>query len=332
MKVAVFSTKRWVRESFDDANEDHGFELSYFEARLNAETAPLAEGHEVVCAFVNDVVDAPTIDILHEKGVGMIALRAAGFNNVDLKRAAEHKMCVTRVPAYSPYAVAEHALGLILSLNRKIHRAFNRVREGNFMLDGLMGFDLHGKTVGVIGTGKIGRVFGNMMRGMGCEVIAYDKYPSEEFAANGVRYVDLQELYAQSDIISLHCPLTHETYHIINDYAIRSMKRGVILINISRGPLIDSESVIDGIKQGIIEYVGLDVYEEESDLFFEDLSEQIIADDTFVRLRNLPNVIVTSHQGFFTREAVQNIAAVTFGNIADYQVGEGCHNAVPGLD
>jgi D-lactate dehydrogenase len=252
---------------------------------------------------------------LKEDGIELIALRCAGFNNVDIDTAMKLELPVVRVPAYSPYAVAEHTLGLILSLNRKIHKAYSRVRDGNFALDGLLGFDLHGKTIGVIGTGRIGEIFCSIMMGMGCKVIAYDKFPNKNLEAKGVRYVDLHELYIHSDIISLHCPLNYETYHIINEYAIAAMKDGVMIINTSRGPLIDTEAIIEGMKKGKVGYVGLDVYEEEEELFFEDLSETVIQDDIFVRLQTFPNVIITSHQAFFTREAVYNIADTTFNNI-----------------
>ena len=316
-KICFFSSKGWVRDSFGRADAARTFSCTFLEARLDEGTVSLAADHQVVCVFVNDVVDETVVDRLADLGVKLIALRCAGFNNVDVRRAHSRGIRVVRVPAYSPYAVAEHALGLILALNRRYHRAYNRIREGNFSLDGLLGFDLHGKTVGVIGTGKIGRIFGTMMQGMGCTVLAYDKFPDSGFADSGIRYVGLQELYAESDIISLHCPLTHETYHIINDYAIRSMKRGVMIINTSRGPLIDSPAVIEGLKSGQIGYLGLDVYEEESDLFFEDLSDQVIQDDTFVRLQTFPNVLITAHQAFFTREAIDAIAGTTLANVTE---------------
>lgn len=320
MKIAVFSTKQWVRDSFDRTNRGFNYDLTYFEARLGEETAMLARGHDAVCAFVNDEVSAPVLDVLAGEGVRLIAMRCAGFNNVDVRHAGELGIVVVRVPAYSPYAVAEHALGMILSLNRRFHRAYGRVRDGNFALDGLLGFDMHGKTVGIIGTGRIGRVFGELLSGFGCTILAYDAYPNHEWGdAHGVRYVSLQELYRGSDIISLHCPLTHETYHIINGYAIKAMKAGVMIINTSRGPLIDTEAVIAGLKSKKVGYLGLDVYEEEGDLFFEDLSDQVIQDDTFVRLQAFPNVLITAHQAFFTREAIENIADVTFNNIREFE-------------
>ncbi len=328
MKIAVFSTKQWVRSAFDRALGNSGIELTYLEPRLDADTVSLAAGHEAVCVFVNDVVDGAVVDAMADLGVTTVALRCAGFNNVDIRRAAERGLRVVRVPAYSPHAVAEHALGLILALNRRYHRAYNRVRDGNFALDGLLGFDVHGKTVGIVGTGKIGRVFAGLLRGFDCRILAYDRYPSEELQRSGVEYVTLQELYRQSDIISLHCPLTHETYHLINDYAIGSMKRGVMIINTSRGPLIDSNAVITGLKSGTIGYLGLDVYEEEGDLFFEDLSEQVIQDDTFVRLQTFPNVLITAHQAFFTREATDNIAETTITNIRELADTGSCANEV----
>lgn len=317
MKMAVFSTKNWVRNSFD-VKKPKDLDVTFLESRLTEETAALAKDYDAVCVFVNDHVNAQVIDILAKGKVKLIALRCAGFNNVDLYRAEEKGIAVVRVPEYSPYAVAEHALGLILTLNRKYHRAHNRVREGNFSLDGLLGFDIHGKTVGVIGTGKIGQIFINIMSGFGCRILAYDKFPQESLKKKGVEYVDLEELYKQSDIISLHCPLNHDTYHIINEYAINAMKAGVMIINSSRGPLIDTNAAIGGLKSGTIGYLGLDVYEEEDDLFFEDLSDQVIQDDTFVRLQTFPNVLITSHQAFFTKEAVENIRDTTYKNMKDF--------------
>lgn len=328
MKIAVFSTKNWVLQSFDGANESGRFQFTYLEARLDMNTVSLASGHDAVCVFVNDVLDAPVIKELKNLGVETIALRCAGFNNVDLKTAHEEGLHVVRVPAYSPYAIAEHALGLILALNRRYHRAYNRIREGNFSLDGLLGFDIHGKTIGVIGTGKIGQIFCRMMKGFNCRILAYDKYPNEELKGEGIEYTSLEKLYEQSDIISLHCPLNHETYHIINEYAIKSMKSGVTVINTSRGPLIDSNAVISGLKSGQIGYLGLDVYEEEGDLFFEDLSDQVIQDDTFVRLQTFPNVLITAHQAFFTKEAVDNIAQTTLNNLKELEETGECGNSV----
>lgn len=331
MNIACFSTKNWVRNSFDAARGSHSFHMSYLEPRLNIDTVSLAAGHDAICIFVNDVADAPVIARLKDLGVRLIALRCAGFNNVDIKAAAEAGIGVVRVPAYSPYAVAEHALGLILTLNRKFHRAFNRVRDGNFALDGLLGFDLHGKTVGVIGTGKIGQVFAGILKGLDCRVLGYDKYPSQTAREAGINYVELAQLYQESDIISLHCPLTYETYHMINDYAITAMKPGVMIINTSRGPLIDTDSVIVGLKSGKVGHLGLDVYEEEQDLFFEDLTGQVIQDDAFVRLQTFPNVLITGHQAFFTKEAVDNIAETTLTNIKDWlETGTSPNQVLPG--
>jgi D-lactate dehydrogenase len=318
MDIAFFSTKEWVRDAFDAANEAHRFDLTYYEPRLGHDTARLAVGHDAVCAFVNDDLSAPVIDQLADAGVRIVAMRCAGYNNVDIEHVHKRGLHVVRVPAYSPHAVAEHTLGLILALNRRYHRAYWRVRDGNFALDGLMGFDLNGKTVGVVGTGRIGRVLVGLFCGFGCTLLVYDKFPDETWAAEaGAEYVGLDRLYSESDIITLHCPLTDETHHMINHATIEAMKPGVMLINTSRGPLVDTDAVIDGLKSRRIGYLGLDVYEEESELFFEDLSEQVIQDDTFVRLETFPNVLITAHQAFFTREAVNSIAETTLGNIAD---------------
>jgi D-lactate dehydrogenase len=296
--------------------------MTFFEPRLLPETTPLADGHEAVCAFVNDDLGAEVLGALAAQGTRLIALRSAGFNHVDLDAAERLGLTVARVPAYSPHAVAEHALALVLALNRKIYRAYNRVREGNFALDGLLGFDMKGKTVGVIGTGKIGQSFARMVRGLDCEVLALDPYPTE--ALSGVaRYVSQDELFAESDIISLHCPLTPQTYHLIDDAAIDRMKEGVTLINTSRGQLVDTRAVIDGLKRGRVGRVGLDVYEEEGDLFFEDLSNRVIRDDVFSRLLTFPNVLVTGHQGFLTEEALTNIAETTLANVRAFESGEG---------
>lgn len=328
MKVAVFSTKPYDRRSFDAANERHSHELYYLEPHLTAETTILARGFPAVCAFVNDVLDATVLRSLHDEGVRLIALRCAGFNNVDLQIADELGMTVVRVPAYSPYSIAEHTVGLILALNRKIHRAYNRVQEGNFALDGLMGFDLHGRTVGIIGTGKIGRIVAGIMRGFGCTVLAHDPYPHPELEALGGSYVPLDELLQRSDIISLHCPLTPDTYHLIGEAALGQMKPGVMIINTSRGAVVDTRAVIEALKSGQVGYLGLDVYEEEADLFFEDLSNHVIQDDVFARLLTFPNVLITGHQAFFTAEALQNIADVTLGNVADFEAGRALENAV----
>ncbi|MDQ4077660.1 MAG: 2-hydroxyacid dehydrogenase [Chloroflexota bacterium] len=328
MKVAVFSTKSYDREFLKAANAEHGHELTFFEPRLSRETAALAEGFPAICAFVNDELNAEVLHRLAAGGTRLVALRSAGFNNVDLVAAAELGLTVTRVPAYSPYAVAEHAVGLILDLNRRIHRAYNRVREGNFSLEGLLGFDLHGKTVGIIGTGKIGQIFARIMRGFGCQLLAYDPYPNTECEVLGVEYVPLEKLFAHSDIIALHAPLTPETYHIIDEEALKQMKPGVMLINTSRGALVDTRAVIEALKSGKVGSLGLDVYEEEEELFFENLSEQVIQDDTFSRLLTFPNVIVTGHQAFFTEEALANIAETTLDNVTAFETGEGTLHVV----
>jgi D-lactate dehydrogenase len=323
MKVAVFSTKMYDRTYLERANAAGDHTLVFFEPRLTAATASLAAGHDAVCAFVNDDLSAGVLGQLAGYGVRLIALRSAGFNHVDLLEAASLGLTVARVPAYSPYAVAEHAVGLILTLNRKFHRAFNRVREGNFALDGLVGFDLHGRTVGIVGTGKIGVVFARIMKGFGCHLLATDPYPNEECRALGVEYVELRNLLEESDVVSLHCPLTPETFHIVNAEAIAAMKPGAMLINTSRGALVDSRAVIIGLKKGQIGSLGLDVYEEEADLFFEDLSGLVIQDDVFARLLTFPNVVITSHQGFFTEDALRNIAETTVRNLTSFETGSG---------
>lgn len=322
MKIAMFSTKSYDRTYFERANRAHGHEISFLEPRLLPETAPLAAGHEAVCAFVNDDLSAEVLRSLKEHGVELLALRSAGFNHLDLEAADELGLTVARVPAYSPHAVAEHAVALILGLNRKVFRAYNRVRDGNFALEGLLGFDLHGRTVGVIGTGRIGQIFAGIMRGFGCEVLGYDPYPDPD-AERVLSYVPLDELFARSHVISLHCPLTPETRDLIDAAAIARMRDGVMLINTSRGQLVDTSAVIDGLKSGRIGHLGLDVYEEEEALFFQDLSSQVIQDDVFSRLLTFPNVLVTGHQGFFTQEAVTNIAETTLANVTAYATGEG---------
>ncbi|MEH2421639.1 MAG: 2-hydroxyacid dehydrogenase [Nostoc sp.] len=328
MKVAVFSTKVYDRHFLSAANSPTQHELVFFEPRLNQDTAILAAGFPTVCVFVHDQVDAPTLELLASWGTRLVVLRCAGFNNVDLQAAADLGITVVRVPAYSPYGVAEHAVGLILSLDRKIHRAYNRVREGNFSLDGLLGFNLHQRTVGIVGTGKIGLILGQIMRGFGCHLLAYDVYRNPELEALGGKYVELPELFANSDIISLHCPLTPETHHLINAESIKQIKSGVMLINTSRGALIDTQAVIEGLKSGKIGYLGVDVYEQESELFFEDLSGEIIQDDIFQRLTTFPNVLITGHQAFFTAEALYNIAETTLANIADVEQGRPCANEI----
>jgi D-lactate dehydrogenase len=320
VKVAVFSAKNYDREFLITAN-DSRHELHFFEPHLNEQTAGLATGFGAVCVFVNDQVGSATIAKLSSLGVRLIALRCAGYNNVDLTAAKKHPITVVRVPGYSPYAVAEHTIGLMLALNRKLHRAYNRVREGNFALDGLLGFDLHGKTVGIIGTGNIGFVVAQILTGFGCPTLAFDPIPNEGCRSLGVRYVELDELFAHSDIITLHCPLTPENKYMINGPAIVRMETGVMLINTSRGALIDTVAVIEALKIGKIGYLGLDVYEEEEQIFFEDRSGLIISDDVFARLLTFPNVIITGHQAFFTREALADIAATTLKNITKLENG-----------
>jgi len=326
MKLLVYSTRKDERAFLVDAFSDRAIDAQFEEIHLNATTAALAQGFDAVCVFVNERVDREVIDQLSSCGVKVIALRCAGYNNVDLEAAKQASIAVVRVPAYSPYAVAEHAVALLLGLNRHIHKAYNRVREGNFSLDGLVGFDLHGKTVGVIGTGEIGQVFCRILTGFGARVIAFDPNQSVQCLELGVEYVDLQRLYQESDVISLHCPLTPTTHHLINAGAINQMKPGVTLINTSRGGLVDTQAVIKGLKSRHLGGLALDVYEEEADLFFEDLSNQVIADDDLMRLTTFPNVIVTGHQAFLTREALQNIAQTTAANLAQLQHSIPCEN------
>jgi D-lactate dehydrogenase len=324
MRVAVFSTKKYDQKYLEEANAKHGHEMIFFEPRLTYATAPLAEGCQAVCAFVNDELDETVLTRLAEQGTCLIALRAAGFNNVDLKAAERLKITVVRVPAYSPHAVAEHALALMLALNRKIHRAHARVREGNFSLQGLLGFDMYGRTLGIVGTGRIGRVMAEIMCGFGMRMLGYDPYPNEEAKKLGIEYVDLETLVAESDIISLHAPLTPDTYHLIDAEMLKKMKRGAMLINTSRGALIDTEAVIEALKDGQVGSLGLDVYEEEADLFFEDLSDKVIQDDVFSRLQTFPNVIITGHQAFFTEEALRAIAETTLNNISTFEELDAC--------
>lgn len=320
MRIAVFSTKPYDQQFLTASNAGR-HQFTFLEPRLQRETLRLAEGHDGICVFVNDALSAENIAALHQLGVRLIALRCAGFNNVDLNAAEAHGMTVARVPAYSPYSVAEHTLALMLTLNRNIHRAHNRVREGNFALNGLLGFDLRERVIGVIGTGKIGRCAVELLRGIGCTVIASDPYPHRAIEALGARYVTQDELFAQSDIITLHCPLTPDTFHLISAETIAQMKRGVMLINTSRGALVDTAAVIEGLKDGQIGHLGLDVYEEEADLFFENLSDRIIQDDQFMRLTTFPNVLITGHQAFFTEEALEAIASTTVDNITKYEQG-----------
>ncbi|MBL7743704.1 MAG: 2-hydroxyacid dehydrogenase [Chitinophagaceae bacterium] len=329
MKIAFFSTKSYDRDTFDRLNSNGQHELTYFDSSLNSRTFPLAKGYDAVCIFVNDrVKKKETVDGLASVGVRLIALRCAGFNNVDLEGLAKNNIKVVRVPAYSPEAVAEHAVALIMTLNRKTHKAYNRVRENNFSLEKLTGFTIHGKTVGVIGTGKIGQAFIRIMQGFGCKVIAYDKYPLEELKKAGVEYVSLDELLPQSDIISLHCPLLPETHHLMSNDAFAKMKKGAMLINTSRGAVIDTQAAIEALKNGQLGYLGIDVYEQEEKLFFKDLSDSIIPDDTIARLTTFPNVLITAHQGFFTKEALEQIATVTLNNISDFEKGKKLENEV----
>lgn len=323
MKVVVFSTKSYDRDYLTRANEVAQHELVYLDAHLSAVTAPLAQGAQAVCAFVNDHLRRDVLLILKNAGVRLIALRCAGFNNVDLVVADELGIQVARVPAYSPHAVAEHAVALLLSLNRRIPRAYSRVREGNFSLQGLVGFDLKNRTVGVIGTGKIGAIFAQILQGFGCRVIAHDKFENVQCREGGIEYVSLDELFSRADIVSLHCPLTLETQHLIDERALGLMKRGVYIINTSRGGLVDTRALIGGLKSGLIGGVCLDVYEEEEELFFEDLSTTVIQDDVFMRLLTFPNVLITAHQGFLTEEALENIANTTIGNLTSFENGSG---------
>ena len=326
MKIAFFDSKPYDKPAFDKYGCEHGIEFKYFETKLNEDTVNLANGFDGVCVFVNDTVNAAVIDRLAELGVKAVALRCAGFNNVDMKYAFG-KIHVLRVPAYSPYAVAEHTMALLLTSIRRIHKAYIRTKDFNFSLSGMTGFDLYGKTVGVIGTGRIGRVFIDICRGFGMKILAYDKFEHPGLA-NGdtVRYVSLDELFRGSDIISLHCPLTEETYHIINNDSIEKCKRGVVILNTSRGALVDAEALLDGIKSRKVGAACLDVYEEESDFFFEDFSGHILEDDVLARLISMPNVIVTSHQAFLTEEALSNIAKTTVENLKDLFVNGECKN------
>jgi D-lactate dehydrogenase len=330
MKVAVFSSKTYDRQFLEAANRPIGnpFELAFFEPRLTIETAPLAAGFPAICAFINDCLDRETLEVLAKGGTQLIALRSAGYNNVDLVAAKDLGMTVVRVPAYSPRAVAEHAVALVLMLNRKLYRAYNRVRDDNFSLEGLLGFELYGCTVGVVGTGKIGLCFAEIMKGFGCHLLAYDVYQNPACLELGAKYVDLPELLAASDVISLHCPLIPETYHLINAESLQHLKLGAMLINTSRGGLIDTKAAIEAIKSGQIGYLGIDVYEQEEEIFFEDLSDTVIQDDTFQLLQSFPNVVITAHQGFFTRNALGNIAETTLANIRDFAEGRPCPNEV----
>ena len=324
IKIAFFDAKDYDMQSFMEANADEKYEIKYLETRLTEDTCVLAEGCDVVCVFVNDDVNPNVIDRLQSMGVKLVALRCAGYNNVDVEY-AYGKIHVVRVPAYSPYAVAEHAIALLLTSIRRIHKAYIRTKDFNFSLNGMTGFDLHGKTVGVVGTGKIGRIFIYICRGFGMNIIAYDKFPAKD---SGIEYVTLDELWERSDIISLHCPLTDENLHMINEETMKKMKKGVVIINTSRGALIDTEALVEGIKTRHIGAACLDVYEEESNIFFHDYSNHIVNDDTLARLISMPNVIVTSHQAFLTNEALRNIADTTFENISSFFENETCANEV----
>lgn len=323
-KIAFFDAKDYDRNSFIKASEGGEYEITYFETRLTERTCRLAEGYDAVCVFVNDDINKTVIDELVKMNVKLIALRCAGYNNVDVEY-AYGKIHIVRVPAYSPYAVAEHAMALLLTSIRRIHKAYIRTRDFNFSLNGMTGFDLHGKTVGVVGTGKIGRIFIDICRGFGMHVIAYDKFPAKD---SGIEYVSIDELWERSDIISFHCPLTDENYHMVDAETIGKMKKGVVLINTSRGALIDSEALLEGIKMRKVGAACLDVYEEESNVFFHDYSNHIVDDDTLARLISMPNVIVTSHQAFLTEEALTNIADTTLQNVAEFFNQEYCRNEV----
>ena len=330
MRVAIFSTKPYDKRYFEEANQrladTHGsraaHELGFFETRLTAESVSLAFGIPAVCAFVNDELDPNVLSMLSAGETKLIALRASGFNNVNIAVAAQQNITVVRVPAYSPHAVAEHTIGLMLALNRKIHRAYARVREGNFALDGLLGFDLHRRTVGVVGTGRIGAITAEILKGFGCRVLLNDIYPNASLAMDGAEYVTMERLLAESDVITLHCPLTPETYHLMDAEALASARPGVMLINTSRGSLIDAAAAVEALKSGHLGYLGLDVYEEETDLFFRDLSDRVIQDDVFSRLLTFPNVLITGHQAFFTHEAMEAIADTTLANIRAFERGK----------
>jgi len=326
MKIAFFDTKPYDKPSFEKYGKEYGVSFKYFETKLNEDTVELAGGYDGVCVFVNDTVNAAVIDRLAELGVKIVALRCAGFNNVDMKHAFG-RIHVLRVPAYSPYAVAEHTMAMLLTSIRRIHKAYIRTRDFNFSLAGMTGFDLHGKTVGVIGTGRIGKAFIDICLGFGMKVLAYDKFEDSELACrDNVRYVSLDELFSESNIISLHCPLTEDTYHIINQSSIEKCKRGVVILNTSRGALVDAEALLSAIKSRKVGAACLDVYEEESDFFFEDFSGHILEDDILARLISMPNVIVTSHQAFLTEEALSNIAETTVKNIVDFTRTNQCPN------
>jgi D-lactate dehydrogenase len=328
MRVAVFNTQSHDRTFLSAANDDGNHELVFFEPRLTEATLPLADGFAAVCVFVNDTLSRPVVETLARRGTRLIALRAAGFNNIDLDAAHDAGLTVVRVPAYSPHAVAEHTIALILTLNRKVHRAYQRVREGNFSLEGLLGFDLAGRRAGIVGTGNIGAIVARILHGFGCHLLAHDPVPNPVCERLGVHYVSLPELLRASDIVTLHCPLTPDTYHMIDHSALALMKRGAMLVNTGRGGLIDTRSVIAALKSGRLGFLGLDVYEEEEDLFFADRSHDVIRDDVFARLLTFPNVVITGHQGFFTEEALRAIAETTLANISAFEEGGPLPNAV----
>ena len=329
MRIVMFDAHSYDRDTFGTANRDFGHDLFFLEPRLTRHTAPLAAGHDVVCAFVNDRLDEPVLRTLRAADIRLVALRSAGFNHVDLQVTAALGLPVVRVPEYSPHAVAEHAVGLVLALNRRIHRAYARVREWNFSLDGLVGFDLHGKTVGLVGMGRIGRAAARIFQGFGCRLLACDPHASPDaFAEVGARSVSLEELYAASRVISLHVPLTPATHHMIDESALARMPRGIMIINTGRGALIDSRALIAALKTGHVGAAGLDVYEEEEGVFFRDLSDKVLQDDVLARLLTFPNVLVTSHQAFLTNEALANIATTTLANVTAFERGDPLVNQV----
>lgn len=326
-KIAFFSTQSYDRTFFENRT-DHNHKFDFHETRLKIKTVDLARGYDGVCVFVNDRLNAEVLKALADRGVKVVALRSAGFNNVDLKAAEENGIKVMRVPSYSPEAIAEHAIALIMTLARKTHKAYNRVRDSNFSLERLMGFTIHGKTVGVIGTGQIGKAFCNIMQGFGARIVAYDKYPSDELEKEGIEYKSLDEVFNISDIISLHCPLTPETHHLINQDTLKKMKKGAMLINTGRGKLVNTAAVIESLREGHLGSLGIDVYEEEEKLFFRDLSDFVIRDNQIAQLMIFPNVLITAHQGFFTQESMEEIARVTLKNFDDFQEGRESGNEV----
>jgi len=328
-KIAVFDAKPYDRQFFDEINKKYNYHITYFEEKLRSQTTKLTVGYDAICAFVNDDLGADVINSLHENGIKLIAMRCTGYNNVDLMTACKKDIPVIHVPQYSPNAIAEYSFGLIMTLNRKINHAYNRVRDGNFSINGFLGFDLYKKTIGIIGTGKIGKTFAKLMQGFDIKIIAYDISPDDKAAKElNIKYVDLNTLFKESDIISLYCPLTHQNTHMINNEAISNMKNGVMIINTSRGKLIDSNALIGGLKSGKIAAAGLDVYEEETDYFFEDKSDTIITDDTLARLMTFKNVIITSHQAFFTKEAVYNIVSTVMKSFDNFIHGRNQDNII----